>query len=50
MTRILLTLALKPGTLADTSWLRPSDFFIWMKSAQGRVPVPDGIIALEGQS
>jgi hypothetical protein len=27
-------LALKPGTLDDTSWLRP-DHFIWMKSAQG---------------
>jgi hypothetical protein len=27
-------LSLKPGTLDDTSWLRPSSF-IWMKSAQG---------------
>ncbi len=34
--------ALKPGTLDDTSWLRPSSF-IWMKSAQGWVPVPDGV-------
>jgi hypothetical protein len=41
-------LALKPGTLADTSWLRP-DTFIWMRSAQGWVPVPDGVEALEGQ-
>ena len=42
-------LSLKPGTLDDTSWLRPS-YLIWMKSAQGWVPVPDGVKALEGQS
>ena len=42
-------LALKPGTLDDTGWLRPSDF-IWMKSAQGWVRVPDGIKTLEGQT
>jgi hypothetical protein len=42
-------LALKPGTLDDTSWLRPSHF-IWMKSAQGWVPVPDGVKAFEGQT
>ena len=42
-------LALKPGTLDDTSWLRP-EHFIWMKSAQGWVPVPDGVRALEGQT
>ena len=41
--------ALKPGTLDDTSWLRP-EHFIWMKSAQGWVPVPNGITALEGQT
>jgi hypothetical protein len=40
---------LKPGTLDDTSWLRP-DHFIWMKSAQGWVPVPGGVKALEGQT
>jgi hypothetical protein len=28
-------LAVKPGTLDETSWLRPGSF-IWMKSAQGR--------------
>jgi hypothetical protein len=39
--------SLKPGTLDDTSWLRPGHF-IWMKSAQGWVPVPDGVKALEG--
>jgi hypothetical protein len=42
-------LSLKPGTLDDTSWLRPSHL-IWMKSAQGWVPVPNGIKALEGQT
>jgi len=42
-------LSLKPGTLDDTSWLRPSRF-IWMKSAQGWVPVPAGIETLEGQT
>jgi hypothetical protein len=41
-------LSLKPGTLDDTSWLRP-DLFIWMKSAQGWVPVPNGIKALQRQ-
>jgi hypothetical protein len=41
--------ALKPGTLDDTSWLRPSDF-IWMKSAQGWVSVPSGVKALERQT
>jgi len=42
-------LALKPGTLDDTSWLRPSHF-IWMKSTQGWVPVPDGVTALQEQT
>ena len=35
--------------LADTKWLRP-DSFIWMKSAQGWVPVPDNVKALERQA
>jgi hypothetical protein len=39
-------LAVKPGTLDETSWLRPGSF-IWMKSAQGWVPVPDGVEAIE---
>jgi hypothetical protein len=38
--------ALKPGTLDYTSWLRPRSF-LWMKSAQGWVPVPDDVEALE---
>ena len=43
------TLVLKPGTLDDTTWLRPA-YFVWMKSAQGWVPVPGGVAALDGQS
>ena len=39
-------LALKPGTLDETSWLRPNSF-IWMKSAQGWVPVLDDVEAIE---
>jgi hypothetical protein len=39
-------LALKPGTLDETSWLRPNSF-IWMKSAQGWAPVPDDVEAIE---
>jgi hypothetical protein len=42
-------LSLKPGTLDDTSWLRP-ELFIWMKSAQGWVPVPNAVKALERQT
>jgi hypothetical protein len=41
--------ALKPGTLDDTSWLRPRSF-IWMQSAQGWVSVPDDIKTLERQT
>ena len=41
--------SLKPGTLDDTSWLRPGTF-IWMKSAQGWVPVPTGVKTLEKQT
>jgi hypothetical protein len=40
---------LKPRTLDDTSWLRP-EFFVWMKSARGWVPVPAGVKALEGHT
>jgi hypothetical protein len=39
-------LVLRPGTLDDTTWLRP-EYFVWMKSAQGWVPAPDGVKALE---
>jgi hypothetical protein len=42
-------LSLKPGTLDDTSWLRP-EHFIWMKSAQQWVPVPNGVKTLEQQT
>ena len=40
--------SIKPGTLDDTSWLRPSSF-IWMRSAQGWVSIPDDVKALEQQ-
>ena len=40
--------SIKPGTLDDTRWLRP-ELFIWMKSAQGWVSVPDDVKALEQQ-
>ena len=33
------TLVLKPGTLDNTKWLKPKAM-IWLKSAQGWVPVP----------
>jgi hypothetical protein len=42
-------LSLKPGTLDDTRWLRP-ELFIWTKSAQGWLPVPNGVKALERQT
>jgi hypothetical protein len=42
-------LSIKPGTLDDTSWLRPAHF-IWMKRAQGWVIVPDDVRALEEQT
>jgi len=42
-------LALKPGTLDDARWLRP-ELFIWMKSAQSWVPVPNGVKAIEEQN
>ena len=42
-------LVLKPGTLDDTSWVRPSHF-AFMKSCQGWVPIPEGVTVLDGQS
>jgi hypothetical protein len=41
--------SLKPGTLDDTSWLRPGHF-TWMKSAQGWVPVPNNVETFERQT
>jgi hypothetical protein len=41
-------LVLKPGTLDDTSWVRPSHF-VFMKRAQRWVPVPPGVAALQDQ-
>ncbi|MDR3512217.1 MAG: GFA family protein [Caulobacteraceae bacterium] len=42
-------LVLKPGTLDDTSWVRPG-YFVWMSSCQGWVPIPPGVVALDGQT
>ncbi len=42
-------LVLKPGTLDDTSWVRPSHF-AWMKSRQSWVPVPEGVKTLDEQT
>jgi len=42
-------LVLRPGTLDDTSWVRPS-YFAWMKSGQSWVLVPEGVKALDGQT
>jgi hypothetical protein len=39
-------LAVKPDTLDETSWPRPSSF-IRIKNAQGWVPIPDGVEAIE---
>ena len=39
---------LKPGTLDDTSWLKPTSM-LWTKSAQGWVPTPEGVKEFEGQ-
>jgi hypothetical protein len=41
--------SLKPGTLDHTRGLKP-DYFVWLQSAQGWVPVPEGVTALQGQS
>jgi hypothetical protein len=40
--------SIKPGTLDHTHRLQP-ELFIWMKSAQGWVPVPDDVKSLEQQ-
>ena len=41
--------SIKPGTLDETHWLQP-ELFIWVKSAQGWVPVPTGVKVLEKQT
>ena len=41
-------LVLKPGTLDDTSWVRPA-YFVWMRSCQGWVPIPKDVVSLDGQ-
>ena len=39
---------LKPGTLDDTSWLKPTAM-MWTKRAQGWIPMPEGVREIEGQ-
>jgi len=41
-------LVLKPGTLDDTSWVRPSHF-VYMRRAQHWIEVPAGVTALNDQ-
>ena len=38
----------KPGTLDDTSWLKPVGH-IWTRSAQSWVPIPQDTVNYEGQ-
>lgn len=42
------TISVKPGTLDDTTWLRPQ-IHIWTGSKQPWVIIPDGIESHEGQ-
>ena len=41
-------LTLKPGTLDDASWLKPTAM-VWTKSGQGWMPTPEGMKYIEGQ-
>lgn len=42
------SVSVKPGTLDDTSWLKP-DMHIWTRSRQPWVNIPDGVEMHEGQ-
>ena len=42
------TISVKPGTLDETDWLRPS-VHLWTSSKQGWVEIPKGVEAYEGQ-
>ena len=42
------TVSVKPGTLDDTSWLKP-DMHIWTASKQPWVTIPEGVKAYERQ-
>lgn len=46
--RFPLVVSLKPGTLDDTSWLRPTDH-LFTRSAQPWVKIPDDAEAHEGR-
>ncbi len=42
------TVSVKPGTLDDTSWLKP-DMHLWTRSKQSWVTIPEGVETHEGQ-
>ena len=42
------TLTLKPGTLDDTSWVRPT-MMVWLKRKQDWVPIPEGMKTYDEQ-
>ncbi len=42
------TVSVKPGTLDDTSWLKPN-MHIWTRSKQPWVTIPEGVETHEGQ-
>lgn len=41
-------LTLKPGTLDDTSWVKPT-LMVWLKRKLGWVPIPDGMATHDTQ-
>jgi hypothetical protein len=47
-TRNAAVVNVKPGTLDDTTWLRPVGH-LWTRSAQAWVRIPDGVLAYDGQ-
>jgi len=42
------TVSVKPGTLDDTSWLKP-EMHLWTSSKQGWVMIPDGVKTFDRQ-
>jgi hypothetical protein len=41
-------ISVKPGTLDDTSWLKP-EMHLWTSSKQGWVIIPEGVKSFESQ-
>jgi len=46
LSRLPKSVNLKPGTLDDTSWLKPVAH-VWVSSAQGWVPIPESMKTFE---